>query len=246
MKLQIQLRDEQLLKFIFACRVVTIKQILRRHFQGRNRSIGYDRIKLLLDAGYIRRNATSVSGKITTYLQPLPKCWEVIGEKWPFEVDRPHFKSESPEHDIRLTELMMRLERLKGFRSFITENLLQSSSVLADDPRFGDLTKIQSDGALTIIGKNGTPEVYAFELELSKKSFDRYREKLGSYYLARGIDGVLYVSPGSEVPVVLAKVESEIGQHRPPLVWMVLEENALREDRPLHFVNRNGARLEFA
>ena len=185
-----------------------------------------------------------VNGNVTAYLIPLPKCWEVIGKRWPFEVDRPHFKSESSEHDIRVAEIMMRLEKLQCFRSFFTENLLQSSSALADDPTFGDLSRIQSDGALTITGQNGEPEVYAFELEISKKSPERYRDKLTSYFLAKGISGVLYVCPEAEVSVSLAKVESEFGSSRNSILWLALEANVLRLDQPLRFVNRRGVKID--
>lgn len=245
MKIQIQQRDEQLLKFIYACRVVTPRQVLNRHFSGRHKTAGYARIRALTKAGLIRIGAIGMNGRFTRYIQPLPKCWDIISEKWAFDVDCPHFKSESPEHDIRVTEVLMRLEKLSGFRSFFTENLLQSSSALAEDPRFGALSRIQSDGALTIIGKNGLPEIYAFELELNKKSLDRYREKLTSYFLAKGIDGVFYVSPKTAVPTALAKVEAEFGEHRMPLVWVATEEQALRSDRPLQLVNRLGEKIEF-
>lgn len=245
MSVQIQQRDEQVLKFIYACRVVTSRQILNRHFPGRHKTAGYARIRALIKAGLIRFGATTVNGHLTRYIQPLPKCWDIIGTKWTFDVDHPLFKSESPEHDIRVTECMMRIEKLKGFRSFFTENLLQSSSALAEDPRFGALSRIQSDGALTIIGKNGVPEIYAFEFELNKKNLERYREKITSYFLAKGIDGVFYVSPKTEVATALAKVEAEFGEHRMPLVWVATEESALRHDHALQFVNRLGEKIEF-
>lgn len=138
----------------------------------------------------------------------------------------------------------MKLERLKCFRSFFTENLLQSSLALAEDPRFKSLAKLQADGALTVADASGNLKVYGVEFELSKKSPEGYRQKLIDYYLAKGIDGVLYVSPKREIQSLLTRIEDEIGKDRPSLVWFSSEESALTSTDKIIFRNRKGQTLE--
>lgn len=246
MKVELQPRDIQILKFVFACRVASYDQIFRRHFSGIKYEVARRRLRKLGVAGFIKISVLELFGKSLRVVQPLPKIWPYICEKWPLHVDVPHFKSESLEHDVRLTEVFMRLEKLKSFKSYFTENLLQSSTTLAEDPRFRDLTKIQADGALTVQDQKGNLRLYGVEFELSKKSPEGYMQKLIDYYLARGIDGVLYISPKDQVFSLLTRTDSEIGKNRRPLVWFCSEQTALAQSNKIIFKNREDHILELA
>lgn len=246
MKIIIQQRDIQILKFVFACRVVSYDQIIRRHFPKTDEAIARRRIRKLAESGYLQISIRYVNGKAVRTVQPLPAIWSVISEKWPFGINVPHFKSKSPEHDVRAAEVFMKFEKLKCFRSYFTENLLQSSSDLAEDPRFRDLAKIQADGALSLEDAKGNLRVYGVEYELSKKSPDGYKEKITDYFLAKGIDGVFYISPMQEVQTLLTRVESEIGHNRVPLVWFKPEDTAQDDSNKIIFKNREGKIIELA
>lgn len=105
MKIEIQPRDIQVMKFVFACRVVTYDQIIRRHFAMINEAVARRRIRRLGKAGFFKISLLDLGGKAHGVVQPLPKIWPIIREKWSFSIDNPLYKSESPEHDIRLTEV---------------------------------------------------------------------------------------------------------------------------------------------
>ena len=100
---------------------------------------------------------------------PSAQSTEVIRQLWRFAIDNPHFKSESWDHDIRLTELRLKLEKLTQFRTIFPENLLQSSSELAEDEVLGDFVKVQSDAALVMNCGNDEKSVYALEMEIHSK-----------------------------------------------------------------------------
>lgn len=244
MKIIIQQRDIQILKFVFACRVVSYDQIIRRHFPKTNEALARRRIRNLAKSGYLQISLKDINGIPLRIVQPLPAVWSVIAEKWPFEINAPHFKSKSPEHDVRAAEVFMKFEKLKCFRSYFTENLLQSSSALAEDPRFRDLARIQSDGALSLEDAKGNLRVYGIEYELSKKSPEGYKQKLTDYFLAKGIDGVFYISPVQQVQTLLTRIESEIGHNRIPLVWFKPEDIALEDSHKITFKNREGKIIE--
>lgn len=246
MDLEIQERDIQIMKFVFACRVVTYDQIARRQFAKSHGSIARRRIRKLADQGYFKISMIELFKKGVRIVQPLPAVWPHINEKWPFVVDRPHFKSESPEHDVRMAEVFMRFEKLKCYRNFFTENLLQSSSALAVDPRFRDPAKLQSDGALTIQDTGGQLRVYAIELELSKKSMDAYRQKFVDYYLARGIDGVLYVSPEREIGQIITRVDHDISKERDSIMHFSLEKDVVCKTDKLIFSNKEERAIELS
>jgi hypothetical protein len=234
------------MKFVFACRAVTYDQIARRHFPKTNEIVVRRRIRRLADAGYLKIGVIDLAGKVVRVVQPLPAMWPVISEKWQFAVDTPHFKSESPEHDVRMAEVFMRLEKLTSYRSFFTENLLQSSTALAEDPRFKDAARIQSDGALTVVDAKGVSKIYAVELELSKKTPDRYRQKFIDYYLAHSLDGVLYVSPEREVVSLVARIDQEISRDRDSIVHFAFESSVLSANPKIIFSNREEQKIELA
>jgi hypothetical protein len=242
--IKLQPRDIQIMKFAFACRAVTYDQIVRRHFQGIRTKTAWRRIRRLADSRFFKISVIDVRGKSARVVQPLPSIWPVICEKWPIAMDTPHFKSESLEHDARMTEVYLRLQKLSCYRSFFTENMLQSSLALAEDPRFQDAVKIQSDGVLTIADAKGNLRIYAVELELSKKSPDRCREKLTDYYLARGIDGVLYVSPEREVERLITRIDEEIRSGRDSIVHFAYEEIVFSESSKITFTNPEGGIIE--
>jgi hypothetical protein len=246
MKLELQPRDTQIMKFAFACRVVTYDQITRRHFPKTAARVARRRIRNLALQGYFKLGHIGVGDNIHRTVQPLPELWPLIGEKWPFAVDCPHYKSESPDHDVRMTELLMRFEKLKSYRSFFTENLLQSSSALANDPRFRDLENVQPDGILTVEDPNGSLKTYAVELELNKKDPERYRQKFINYYLARGIDAVLYVTSNTQIEAVVARADREIGRDRDSIVRFISEKNALAPGPTMQFTHDQEPQIDLS
>ncbi len=171
------------------------------------------------------------------YVEATEKSWPLIRELWSFEVESPHFKSESPIHDLRIIEVFLRLEKLKTFRFFYSENLLQSSLALAQDQDTRDLVKLQADGALLLDGPDGRSYVYGIEFEISKKSPERYREKLAAYYLARGIDGVIYICSEREIVNSLARIDEELRGERDSILYFGFENEVLKSKEKIYFKN---------
>ncbi len=237
MRIEIQHRDREILKHIFKFRVVTYQQIERKFFATNKDSAARRRIRKLcavhlLQAGFVFRGRKSVK-----CLSLTEKGWNYIVEGWPFKIDRPHFKSESQEHDFRLAEIHSSFEKLKLYVDFFSENMLQSSSVLKDSPEYRDLINIQADGALVLKDQNGRRYVYAIELEISKKTIDRYQKKLSAYYRIGGIDGVIYVCAHHEIKDLIAKVDREIRTDKNSIVYLGDESSVLNSQGKMFFKN---------
>jgi hypothetical protein len=244
MNLILQPRDIQTLKFIFAFRAVTYDQLAKRHFQNVSASAMRRRIRILVKAGYLKTDVIVQFGKTIRVIQPQSKVWDILKSNWPFEIDKPHFKSESVEHDVRLTELFLKFESMTSFCSFMTENLLCSSKVLAADPVYTSASKIHSDGLLSISGAGGQFRNYAVELELNKKTKSRYTQKLIDYYLSGGLDGLLYVVPNMELQNLIAKVDAEVCEGRNSILYFAQEKNVKASNNQIIFQNRKGQILE--
>ena len=241
MAIEIQHRDLQIMRFAFAFRVVTYSQIRRKFFAKNHESAARNRINLLSKHGYLKSIGTDSNGRLHKCVCPTEKAWSMIANSWDYEVDRPHFRSESIEHDFRLAEVSLKFEKLTLFQSFATENLLQSSSYLASHAYYRDLVNIQSDAALSMKDAEGTEFLYAIEFEISKKSPDRYRQKLGAYYKAGGIDGVIYICGSQEVLDLIARTDREIRTNEASVVYLGSEDDVLKSNEKMIFKASDGA-----
>ena len=244
MALEIQERDTRILKFVFACKVASYRQIVNRCFSERDKSAGYRRIRKLCHDGYLKPLTFTSYDTEIKYVEATEKAWKVIRELWSFEVDRPHFRSESPFHDIRLTELFFRFEKLKGFRAFYTENLLQSSVALAKEPNLADLAKIQADAALILNGTGNRLLTFGVELEISKKTPDRYAEKLAAYYTTRKLAGVIYVCSEREIANAIARTDAEVRGEKKSIVFLGMENKTRESEGAITLETPQGQRLE--
>jgi len=225
--MELQTRDIQILKFVFACRVVSYRQILKRFFPKNHHSIGYRRIDTLYNAGLLTVQSGLLLKKSIQFVGITEKGWDCIKLEWPFEIDKPYFKSESPLHDLRMNEVFFQLERSPSYKLFLTENILQSSSELKSDLKYRDLIKLYADAALVLSGAENRLFVYGIELEISKKAPERYKEKLASYYRADGIDGVIYITGNTEIQRAIQHMDKEVCGENSSILYSLLESDVL-------------------
>ena len=244
MAVELQKRDREILKFVYAFRVSSFAQIQGRYFKNIFRTVGSRRIRQLTEAGYLRTFVVGEGEFEYRYVRLTDKGWNEIRELWPFEIDNPHLKSESPIHDLRLADLFSSFERLSSFNQLMTENLLQSSSALAEDPKFGALAKLQADGALILTPPNSETYVYGVELETSKKAPDRYCDKLLNYYIATGLDGVLYIADKQATLDAVARADADVRSNRESILHFALEKDVLASTGRINFKNVTGAEIE--
>ena len=232
-----QQRDLEILKFVFASRVVTREQLERNFFADRHCSAAGKRLRKLVRYGYLNVGIGMFypSSTVTKYYAPTEKTAEAVARLWDFEIDRPHIKSESPGHDIRMAELAIRLRRLPNFSFFVSENQLQSSSDLKDDLIVRDFVRIQSDGVLGLRKPNGSLEVYGIEMEVTPKSLDRYKDKLASYYRSGSPDGVLYFCGMPSIARLIVRADCSVCDRYPSIVHTVLEKDALAVEGKIIF-----------
>lgn len=245
MSLLIQARDNNLLQFVFTSRVATYKQIENKFFAGRHPSAARSRFQKLCDEGHLNSGSIVLNNRLNRWAMTTEKSWDVIKNSYPFEIDRPHFKSESIEHDIGMVRIAERLRKLEMFDSLMTENLLQSSSYLAEHHLYRDLAAIQSDGALSVKGNAGAKYLYGIEYEISKKTLDRYKQKLQAYYRANGIYGVIYICGTKEIAGLIARADQEVCSDDKSIVYFALESIVLGKSDQLIFEGVKTQRIGF-
>ena len=235
MAVNIQTRDRRIMEFAFSFRVVTYGQIRRKFFAKNYESASRNRIRSLVNHGYLRSISSEFENQLIRSVSINEKSWPLIAGKWGFEVDKPYFRSESIEHDFRLAEIGLRFEKLKLFDQFLPENLLQSSSYLAAHSLYRDMVNLQSDGALALKDADGTSFLYAVELEISKKAPERYVRKLEGYYRAGGIDGVIYVCGSQEIADLVARADRSVRTDKESIVYLGSESSVLSSREKIIF-----------
>lgn len=122
--------------------------------------------------------------------------------------------------------------------------LLQSSVALAQDGNFRDLVNLQADAALLLNGPDGRLYIYGIEFEISKKSPERYRDKLAAYYLSQKIDGVIYVCSEREIANSLARIDKELRQEKDSILYFGFENGVLEADSKIIFQNAKEHSIE--
>ncbi len=246
MSLVLQARDKKILKFVYEQRVVSFEQISRVFFAGNHKSIPSRRLMVLRKEGYLCMDIIMCGEIGKRYFGSTPKGFKEIRSSWSFDVDRPLYKSESVAHDLCIVDFVLKLWRLKQFGKFYSENLLQSSTDLAEDHVLKTFKRANSDGCLVIKNdKYETALVCGFEMEISAKSIERYKKRLTHYYEAYQFDCVLFVCSKQSIINVITKADEQLRDQRDSLLYFALEKSAFSDDGKLIFRNASGKKLEF-
>lgn len=244
MSIILQERDRKILKFIYAYRVVSVAQIQRRYFAKTFRTVGPRRIRQLANEGLLQSFVTGEGPNVYNCLRLTEKGQQATSEHWNVEIDNPLLKSESPIHDLRVAQLAESFERLSTFNSLFTENLMQSSTALSDDERLKALTQLQADGALVLSPPKAPLYFYGLEFEISRKSPERYRDKLTNYYTAKNVDGVLYISDSQVILDTVARADTAIRSKRTSILHLALEKDVLNSTGKIQFSKADGGNIE--
>ena len=246
MSIEIQARDVKILKYVFENRVATPQQIRRVAFPNNQKSVVSRRLCLLRDEGLLKQHGLIRNNKLQIYYETTEKAFAKICHSWQFVVDKPHFQSESPLHDIRLADLRTEFEKLKCFDSFIPENLLESSTEIQEDAQFCNVTRVHPDAALFLKDKLGQKHLFAIEFEGSKKSQDRYFEKLSSYRLRNRLRGVIYICSEQQIMNSLARIDAELRGERDSYLYFGLESEVLNFQDKMFFKNAKEHGVQFS
>jgi hypothetical protein len=244
MPVELGVRDLEMMKSIFEQRVLTFDQLGRKFFPGRDKSTIRKRINRLCAEGLLKKKTLDLPDTSRKAVLLSERAWDTVKHRWGFEIENPHFQSKSPEHDVLLAEIVMRLKGLRCFKGYVSENVLQSSQAVAENPAFKELAFLQADGGLVVVDEAGNENVFAIEYEFSKKAPDRYEAKLLSYYATHELSGVLYVCSTQEVLSAVARIDQSVCKDRKGFVCSALEADVLKSPDRIHFPSATGEGVE--
>ena len=182
-------RDNAILFDLNQYALLSTRALASRHFSGVALTTVLRRLRILEASGYIQRIS----------------CFEGGGNAWALakrsaEIFAPaaskiHFPRFILDHDLKLTDLRLRLESVGIARSWRPEHEIRVR-VARKHGLAGAKARTFPDGLMGI-EVNGLQETVAVELELSPKNQDRYGRIFREYSTKENLWGIWYVV-GSE------------------------------------------------
>lgn len=173
-------RDLDILEFALSMKFVTLEQIHRKFFRlTKSGSISdsfrwvRERVSILLKTGFLE-SVKNICAK-TLYIGTKKSYFYLKNTRTSIEICRPipEVDRRTFEHDFTLTELRIHLEETKIATTW------NSDRFLSDSEQYTDLFTSEYRPDAIYISPTGTR--VALELEISRKSKERYKQKTRRY-----------------------------------------------------------------
>lgn len=206
-------RDWCLLRELYDLTVMSFQQVWTRHFARAAKPTVINRLTKLEKAGLIRRLrvpqflVTSTENQISVVYQITRVGISSLQKRTFDEVLREEpirLHPQGVDHDVLLNDVVHAL-KLKFMDSKIIHGKLFENNSEPSDPK--------PDAVMVF--KNGTNHV-AVELELTLKSFERYRDLVLKYRLSKTFNHVIYVTsnPAIEAKLIQAITNQPLGKNQ--------------------------------
>ncbi len=178
-------RDKRLLQIVQSYGILTTRQLALMVFPGIAITTVLRRLRALEGGGYIQR----IEG-----LRSTERAWGVSERTASADQECPakvHFPRHSLDHDLKLTDLRIRLEGQGIALSWIPEHEIRAKVAKAHGLREAK-RKVVPDG-IAGVEVNGVKESVAVELELNFKNSRRYWQIFWDYQTKKNLYAVWYV-----------------------------------------------------
>jgi len=178
-------REFEILVFLLEMKMASLDQVYRKFFwseASKSERYAYTRLKLLKDHGFVATQ--KVYTEPQEYFFATDKAYRISRNFYPSEevskalssIDLRYF-----EHDKRVVDCCIALERSWGIRDWISERKLKGSFLRACPERLKSLLTAAFIPDAIFSMKEGTK--VAFELEHARKVRERYEEKIHRFRL---------------------------------------------------------------
>lgn len=225
-------RDMNILNYLFRFKIAWMDHIHQEFFKDVHYSAVTRRLRKLEKAKLIGRNVMLDKAKcIRSSFELTTKGLDKL-KRSGLEVNRVQLKSNYPEHDLKLLELVSVLSKFSMVTKVNTENEL-----LNDAEK--ELVNLRPDALLKLLVK-GHPFLVAIEYELNAKSIARLKDKLIDYYQTGAVDAVFYLCETQAVLNKIRVIDQELSKGQKSKVFFCLAKDALSQPEKVTFTNSQG------
>lgn len=152
--------------------------------------------------------------------------------------------SNTPLHDIILSELRVSFSKLGECELFISENVLRSKILEEELPELSLFRSHRADAAV-LMSINNEKIWLALEYERNHKTIARYEAKIKSWYQAENLLGLLLITENESLIQQMSVIEQKILPHLPRKVLYLPIDQVLCSDKEVKFLNCQNKSLTF-
>ncbi len=236
-------RDREILKHLFENKIATQKQIAQKFFPGKSKQAVSQRILKLKKESLIDLKGVIVDGLVKKCLVIKSRSVSLIEDTVPYTIDRDPIKSDSPEHDLILSDLIEGLKNYKTVSDVMTEASLRTYKEIREDINLGVYGELRSDGVVAM-DIDGNTAYAALEYERNIKSNARYFKKLRSYYDQETIGGVLFICENERMRKLVYTIDSKIRSNQSSKFFLALKNDVQSLPTRITFKNFKGQIFE--
>jgi len=231
-------RDKRIFCYLFEQKVAYFEEIRDRFFDNLHISTCFLRLQKLSNYEFIEKIAISQGGKLKTYFTLTKLGLKEVCDFYDINKSSIRLKTDSLEHDLKLSYLRNKLESCKKIKSYYSENYLHGCSLAEDYERLSPIRDINADAALHINGKSGDFLV-SFEYERTLKNPSRYNKKLTDYYFNNSITAVFYLCESEVIERSIRKADRIASKGFSPKVFTFTTEKMKKANGNFSFSNQN-------
>lgn len=229
-------RDHDLFQSLFRFKVMSFEAIKTRVFDNCHYTAMTRRLRKLEAQKLISRDAFYEDGRMVSVLGLSSKGLLQFKTD---QIVRNQFKSNYPEHDLKLERILNRIESLKMVEEVILENELLGFERFSGDPSLKEFVDLRPDAVLKLKVRDHS-FLTALEFELNSKSSGRWKDKLLDYYASGSIDAVLYVCASVSMMNKLLSIDRELNKDAQSKIYFCDSGSILEGHSRITFKNSSG------
>jgi DNA-binding PadR family transcriptional regulator len=159
-------------------------------------------------------------------------------------LDEIQIKSNTPYHDVVLSDLRIFFSRINECHYFITENILRSKILETAIPDLATFRSHRCDSAVYMSTGNN-PVWLSLEYERTQKSYDRYVHRIRNWYQAENLPGILLITENNSLIELLSQIDRKTLPHLPRKILYLSKNNLQSSAAAVQFHNCNKDPLTF-
>lgn len=229
-------RDKELFQNLFRFKLMSSDAIHDRVFGNAHYTAMTRRLRKLESGKLISRDAFYDDGWMISLFGLAAKGILQLHSE---QIVRNQFKSNYPEHDLKLERILHQMESFRMIKEFILENELLGFEKFSTDPGLKEFVGLRPDAVLRLKIREHSFLV-AFEYELNSKSSGRWKDKLLDYYAAGTIDAVLYICESTSMVNKMTAIDQEISRNSQSKIYFCDKSSICNGQGKIRFKNSFG------
>lgn len=237
-------RDRDILIFLFRNKVASFNQIHRYYFENTSKQICSRRLNKLLKSRLIEKRAILTKKGREVFFNVSGHGIKAIDEFLDHDINSKNYTSDSIQHDLVLTDITKRFEKMSVVLEVLTESQLQSCSAYMDDSSLLPFIDLRSDRVCVIKGE--TKNSYAaIEYERSLKENSRNKSKIDAYYNNYSVPAVFYICQSRSLLNSLKKIDKERSEKEESKLYFCEVADVQSSSSEITFTRHDGEQLTF-